>query len=403
MRPQFHFTAPTGWINDPHGVTLVDGRYHLFYQYVPDSLTWQPKCNWGHATSADLFAFDVLPVVLAPGDGDDGIWSGSVAGGTAFYTSVVEPDIGAGRIRSATPTDGCWLTWSKGPIIVAPPPGLDVVAFRDPFVFKHGDGWRMLVGTALAGGTAAALSYSSPDLTTWTYDGIAAQRSRAETDPVWTGSLWECPQLFQLDGRWVMVTSVWEADVLHHVAYAIGDYEGATFTPTSWGRLSYGPSYYAPSYFRDSSGAPTLLFWLRGIADEGEGWAGAHSIPYSLSLEGDALVAAPHSAIAAYHRDLIAGGLAADVTWQAGRTLTIRSGDRTAAEITAEGSTLVLSVDGEEWSMPHDGTAVRVVIDGPTLEISARSGLLAAPIAPAGESLVIRGDGALAVADLARA
>lgn len=38
MRPRLHLTAPTGWLNDPHGVTWREGRYHLFLQVVPDRL-----------------------------------------------------------------------------------------------------------------------------------------------------------------------------------------------------------------------------------------------------------------------------------------------------------------------------------------------------------------------------
>jgi beta-fructofuranosidase len=55
MRPQFHFTARTGWINDPHGVTARDGRYDVFYQYVPGQTEWGPNCHWGHARGDDLF------------------------------------------------------------------------------------------------------------------------------------------------------------------------------------------------------------------------------------------------------------------------------------------------------------------------------------------------------------
>ncbi|MCU1417884.1 MAG: glycosyl hydrolase family 32, partial [Schumannella sp.] len=96
MRPRFHFTAPRGWINDPHGITFRDGRYHLFFQFNPDSSTWRPDCRWGHAVSPDLFSFELLPDALLPGDGDDGIWTGSLVvddegAATIFYTSVMIP------------------------------------------------------------------------------------------------------------------------------------------------------------------------------------------------------------------------------------------------------------------------------------------------------------------------
>ena len=113
-------------------------------------------------------------------------------------------------------------TWQKGDIVVQAPDQLDVVAFRDPFVFRDANQWRMLVGTGLTGGVAAASSFSSNDLRTWTFDGIAAQRSGTQRQPVWTGTLWECPQIFAIDGRHVLVTSVWADDVLHHVAYGVG-------------------------------------------------------------------------------------------------------------------------------------------------------------------------------------
>src|SRR3712207_8672243 len=57
----------------------------------------------------------------------------------------------------------------------------------------------------------------------------------------------------QVGGRHVLITSVWEDDVLHHAGYAVGRYDQGRFTAESWGRLTYGASYYAPSFFRDRS------------------------------------------------------------------------------------------------------------------------------------------------------
>ena len=45
-RPLFHIAAPAGWINDPNGFSVYDGRIHLFYQYNPYAREWGPM-HWG--------------------------------------------------------------------------------------------------------------------------------------------------------------------------------------------------------------------------------------------------------------------------------------------------------------------------------------------------------------------
>ena len=72
MRPLIHFTADSGWINDPHGITYRDGEYHAFFQYIPGITHWAPNCHWGHAVGIDLLSLRELPVAIAPGDGDGG-------------------------------------------------------------------------------------------------------------------------------------------------------------------------------------------------------------------------------------------------------------------------------------------------------------------------------------------
>ena len=390
MRPTSHFTAQTGWINDPHGITYRNGQYHVFYQYVPGQTVWGPNCHWGHAVGPDLLSLRELPVAITPGDGDDGIWTGCLVvddQGEAriFYTSISTPDFGIGRIRIATPGDDDWLTWVKGDIVVEAPDDLDLIAYRDPFVRREGDGWRMFVGAALRDGTAAALSYTSDDLRQWTYSGIALQRSTTETQPVWMGALWECPQVLTIDGRAVMISSVWDDDVLHYAGYAVGSYRDGEFVAEGWGRLTYGDSYYAPSLFTDADGRPCLLFWMRGVADPHTGWTSAHSIPYLLTLDNDRLVATVHPDLDRHRGPAIESvevdASAADVVWTAGEgaQLTIESGDSRVSIRRDHRELVVAERSPNGWSAEHHVPVsgnVRVVIDGPVLEVSSAGGLL---------------------------
>ncbi|GAA4064583.1 glycoside hydrolase family 32 protein [Agromyces indicus] len=406
MRPSLHFTARRGWINDPHGITCRDGRYHVFFQYVPDRTSWAPNCHWGHATGPDLLSLTEGPVAIAPGDGDDGIWTGCLVEDgddtVIFYTATSVPDFGIGRIRAAFPSDPEWRDWRKGDVVVEAPAGLDLIAFRDPFVRREGSGWRMFVGAARRDGTAMALSWTSPDLRTWSYDGVVLSRSSAEREPVWMGALWECPQFVEVDGVEAMVSSVWDADTLHYAGYATGTYRNGRFDAVGWGRLTYGDGYYAPSLFFDAEGRPCLTFWIRGIADEEAGWVGAHSVPFRLSAAGGTLAAEPHPDVARHRGDRAVdgriAGRAADIEWT-GPTgeLTVASGGERLVRITRNRDAAVVTIGSEEWTVPAaDG--LRLILDGPVLELASPAALFSAALSPAGDDLHVRASaGALEV------
>ncbi|SMH27835.1 beta-fructofuranosidase [Rathayibacter oskolensis] len=389
VRPRIHFTAATGWINDPHGITFHEGRYHLFHQYVPGSAVWAPNCHWGHAVATDLLHWEHRPIALAPGDGDGGIWTGSLVvaedGARILYTSTVADDYARGRIRVARPVDESWDRWEKGPVLLDAPAEADVVVFRDPFVLREGDGWRMFVGAGTSTGEAQAITYTSSDLASWEYDGVAARRSSSEREPVWTGALWECPQVVEVDGRHVLISSVWDADVLHYAAYGIGDYAEGRFEARDWGRLSFGDSYYAPSFFRDAEGRPCLMFWMRDVEDAEAGWSSALSLPHLLAVREERLVLLPHPAWSGVRP--VEPGEAGDgpvrIDWTPEH-----SGDRleiapSTALVWSAGE-LVLEREGSEpWTAPHAGGPVAVVLDGPVLEAVTTAGVLGGPIAPA--------------------
>jgi beta-fructofuranosidase len=387
-RPSLHFTPASGWINDPLGLTYRNGTYHLYFQHVPGQAEWAHSCHWGHATSTDLLHWTERPVALAPGDGDAGCWSGSVATAAddetvLFYTAVsAPPDFHIGRIRTARPATPALDVWDKDPRVAVELPA-DVAArtFRDPYVFAEDGRWWMLVGAGLADGTATALAWSSDDLVSWEYSGRIAERHRDDRDPLWTGAMWECPQLVRIGDRHVLVVSVWEADALHYVACAVGRFADGRFDIDSWHRLSWGDSYYAASAFRDRDGRPGLVFWLRGVHDVPLGWSGAISLPYLLTLDGDRPILTPHESLLA-ERGPQQPASAVEAVWRpAPRTDVLRMVDGSGAVVVTlrrYGDLLTVDADDEVLGeLPYRGGELRVVLDGPVLEVTGAAGVLA--------------------------
>lgn len=397
-RPRVHFTARAGWINDPLGLTWHDGQYHLFFQYLPHRTSWELDCRWGHAISPDLMHWEEQPVALAPGDGDDGIWSGSIViddQGTPnlFYTAVHRDTMALGVVRTATPTDPTWRSWVKGPMIVNPARNHDLITCRDPFVFREGDQWRMLIGAALPDGSAGALTYTSSDLTSWAPGGITASRPSTSREPVWTGSLWECPQLMRFPAGDALIVSVWHDEQLHDVVYAVGAYEDGRFAAATWRRLTVGDGLYAASSFRDRDGYQCLTFWIRGAGD-GLTWAGAISTSYRVELRPRGLTLTPHPTLQeTWTRSLhLQAGLRHHTGPQSYIEWTASPGDRLdlstpsghpVARVTIHIDLLRIELsDHTEELLLSEGHPVRLIADGSVLEIATDRQLFARAIQP---------------------
>ena len=384
-RPSLHFTAERGWINDPHALSFRDGRYHLFYQSVPDALTWQPRCSWGHAVSPDLLTWEQRPPALVPGDGDDGCWSGSVctsADGPAalFYTSVSTSDLDRAAIRTARPVDDSWTTWRKGPVVLPPPRHPSVRVFRDPNVFRDDDCWRMLVGAGYQDGRPAVLCYRSDDREQWTYEGALAEG--AAPGPHTRHTAWECPQLIRIADRDVLVVSVVSDGTTRHASVAVGSYRRGRMRIDHWSQLTHGPGHYAPSTFTDDGGRPCVIFWIRDVADAAAGWSGALSIPYRLSLVDDRLALTPHPAVTT-HRP--GSGHTLGLTWHAARgrsaQLSLHSGDgRPVLDLLANDDHLLVATPTHTVTAPRDGADVDVLLDGGILEVITRHGVVGLPV-----------------------
>jgi beta-fructofuranosidase len=410
-RPRLHFTAQDGWINDPYGIAWFDGRYHLYYQAVPGQVVWGPGCRWGHAESPDLVRWEERPPALVPQEYEVGCWSGSVVHTatppTILYTRVAGPDLQLGQVATASlDPSGRWRSTLGDVVVEGPPADLGVLGFRDPFVFAYDEGWVMLMGAGLPQGTAAVLQYRSVDLRSWSYEGILCSRRSDPADDVWTGSLWECPQLFPLGDDWVLVVSVWEADTLHHVAAAVGDYDGRTFRPRSWQQLTYGACAYAMSAFLDRDGRRCVMSWLREEPQPDEALAqraGAHSVVSTLELDGaGTLVMRPHPALDGLRGEPLAGavvdgGLRYDVgdstveltlTAVPGQRCEIAEGGRVRATLARDDAQPALLIERPGLSrqvlpLPDSDPALRVLLDADILEVFSAGTYGAYRIAPA--------------------
>ncbi|EME39799.1 glycoside hydrolase family 32 protein [Dothistroma septosporum NZE10] len=172
-RPQSHFLAPAGWMNDPCGAVYDPTRdeYHLSYQWHPEHFNWG-NISWGSATSKDLVTWtdhgswkgrDAL-ILCSSGNGSFpkaydglGIFSGTVqpvnpqgeVNGDllAFYTSVsylptnwqipYHPHTESQSLAISHDGGETWEQYVGNPVINATtetaPMDWNVTGFRDPF------------------------------------------------------------------------------------------------------------------------------------------------------------------------------------------------------------------------------------------------------------------------------
>ncbi|MED4226975.1 glycoside hydrolase family 32 protein [Neobacillus cucumis] len=296
----YHIMAPANWINDPNGLVQFNGEYHVFYQHHPYDENWGPM-HWGHVKSKDLVHWEHLPIALTPGDecDKDGCFSGSAVDNNGELTLIYtghhytdkEKNLFFQNQNIAVSKDG--ITFEKvgeNPVI-ANPPADSSHHFRDPKVWKHRDTWYMVVGNATNEEVGRVILYRSPDLSKWEYVGVLAQ-SNGEL-----GYMWECPDFFELDGKFVLMLSPQgiesKGDLynnLFQTGYLIGDYdyENTKFVHGSFTELDFGHDFYAVQSFLDDKGRRIAIGWMdmweSNMPTKEDGWCGALTLPRELTL-----------------------------------------------------------------------------------------------------------------------
>ena len=265
FRPAYHHTPVYGWMNDPNGMFYKDGVWHLYYQWNPYGSQWE-NMTWGHSTSKDLIHWEAQPTAIAP-DALGTIFSGSCVIDNnkvvAYYTSA-----GQHQTQSMAFSEDNGMTFKKyegNPVLTS-----DVPDFRDPKAFWNEEikAWNLI----LAAGQEMRI-YSSKDLKQWKYESSFGKEYGNH------GGVWECPDLFKLDNKWVLLCNINPGGPFGGSAtqYFVGDFDGRKFTcesmpkVTKW--LDYGKDHYATvSFYNAPENRRVVLAWMSN-------WQYANQVP----------------------------------------------------------------------------------------------------------------------------
>lgn len=310
-RPQFHFSPEEKWMNDPNGMVYLNGEYHLFYQYYPDSTVWGPM-HWGHAVSTDLVHWQHLPIALYP----DSL--GYIFSGSAVYDQYNTSELGtlenpplvaiftyhniekerAGQndyqtqgIAYSTDKGRTWAKYNQNPVLSNP----GIRDFRDPKVLWYQKDQKWIMTLAVQNHVEF---YSSPNLKEW------KKESDFGIDKGAHGGVWECPELLQIEQevthekKWVLISSINPGGLNGGSAtqYFVGNFDGNTFntdqTETKW--IDFGADNYAGvtwSNIPKADGRTLFIGWMSNwqYAEvvPTDKWRSAMTFPRELVLTTD--------------------------------------------------------------------------------------------------------------------
>ena len=326
-KPAFHLSPRVGWMNDPNGFSRYQGKYHLFYQYYPYSTHWGTM-HWGHAVSEDLLHWEHLQAALAPDElyDCDGCFSGSAAvlpdgRQLLMYTGVrCERNNFDTRIEVQTQclAVGDGISYEKfegNPVLTGKdlPEGADIHDFRDPRILQRSDGsFDCFIGSRPADGSGQILLYHSEDGFHWSFRKVLARNGNR------FGKMWECPDFFELDGKWVLLTS--PQDMLpsgfeYHngngTLCLIGSCDEQTmdFVEESDQAVDYGIDFYAPQTVLTPDGRRVMIGWMQNWDTVAQHrtvtmkWYGQMSLPRELHIRNGRLYQWPVRELEQYRSD----------------------------------------------------------------------------------------------------
>ena len=306
-RQAFHLEPPKGWLNDPNGLCWFRDRYHVFFQYCPDSAEGSGAKYWGHYESPDFLSWRFAGIALSPDTEEDrdGVYSGSaVPDGPVlrlYYTGNVKHSgdydyVTSGReshvIAVSTP-DGKHMSVKYPLLDNADYPADCSLHVRDPKVWREGEEWNMVLGARSLDDRGRVLLYRGGGPKSWSLRAVVERR-----EPF--GYMWECPDYFRLDGRGVL--SVSPQGLPHGEERFQNVYQSGWFPvsgPLENGELGdftewdMGFDFYAPQTFETPDGRRILIGWM-GLPDcpyenltAPLGWQHCLTVPRELFFDGE--------------------------------------------------------------------------------------------------------------------
>lgn len=362
-RPGIHFTPATGWMNDPNGMFFLDGEYHLFYQYYPDSTVWGPM-HWGHAISRDLVHWERMPIALYP-DSLGYIFSGSavvdVNNTSGFGTAGSPPVVAiftyhdpagerAGRddyqtqgIAYSVDKGRSWKKYQSNPVLKSP----HIRDFRDPKVSWIDESKQWVMTLAVKDHIEF---YGSPDLKKWTKLSEFGKGDGAH------GGVWECPDLFKLndasgESKFILLVSInpGAPNGGSGTQYFVGSFDGKRFVSDTPGKnagwIDYGKDNYAGVTFSNvpaSDGRRIFIGWMSNWNYANvvptDAWRSAMTIPRVVSMEksaeGYVLKSSPVKEI----EKLISKEITRDAVTEADTVHVLSKGDSLSIPVVIRGS-----------------------------------------------------------------
>lgn len=313
MKPKYHISPRSGFLNDPNGLAQFHGKYHAFYQWLPAVIP-RGKKRWRHCISHDLIHWRDEGCVLEPTEWyeKDGCYSGSgiVAKDRyyLFYTGNVRDERGGREsYQCAAVSDDGKTFVKKGPVIYRP--DAYTPHFRDPKVWEKDGRWWMLVGAQTRETQEGNVAlFVSENLENWNWVGSILEQTPD------LGYMCECPDLLEVEGQeFLLVSRQKTGDSSGFVFAGKMDYQCGRFAveKDSGKPLDEGLDFYAPQSFADESGRRLLFGWLGSGEEEyqlsqpaaKEGWLHSLTIPRELFVQDGQLCQRPAEELKALRKD----------------------------------------------------------------------------------------------------